>query len=128
MKLTISFKHLDHTPALDQRIQEKTEKLTKYFEGNIGVQWVCWVRHEKHYAEIQLHGPGFDFFAKASADNMYKALDLVIEKMERQLEKQKTMRRNRLHGSAHESAKLEVINKLIKDEDDAYEQWEEMSA
>ena len=65
MKLKISFKHLKHTPALDERIKEKSEKLDKYFEGNTSVSWVCWVHGDEHWAEIKVHGPGFDFFAKA---------------------------------------------------------------
>ena len=36
MKLKISFKHLEHTPALDERIKEKSQKLKKYFEGKNG--------------------------------------------------------------------------------------------
>jgi putative sigma-54 modulation protein len=128
MKLTISFKHLEHTPALDQRIQEKSEKLAKYFEGNLSVHWICWVHQDKHWAEIKLHGPKFDFFAKASADNMYKALDLVIEKMERQMEKQKDLKRNRLHNSPEQLPKYQEIEKRIQDEHDAYEEWEERSA
>ena len=72
MKLKISFKHLNHTPALDERIKEKSEKLDKYFEGNTSVSWTCWVSGDDHWAEIKAHGPKFDFFAKASADNMYK--------------------------------------------------------
>lgn len=120
MKLKISFKHLDHTPALDERIKEKSEKLEKYFQGNINVQWVCWVQGEKHLAEIKLHGPKFDFFAKAAADNMYKALDLVIDKIERQIEKQKDMKRNKLHNSSYQSPKYREIESIIRDEEEAY--------
>ena len=32
MNIKISFKHLDHTEALDEMIQKKTQKLEKYFE------------------------------------------------------------------------------------------------
>ena len=56
MKLKISFKHLEHTPSLDQRIKEKSEKFEKYFQGNTSVQWTCWVHHEEHWAEVKVHG------------------------------------------------------------------------
>jgi putative sigma-54 modulation protein len=129
MKLKISFKHLDHTPALDERIKEKSEKLTKYFQGNISVQWVCWVKDNQHWAEIQLHGPKFDFFAKACADNMYKSLDLVIDKMERQIEKQKDMKRNKLHAHPYGSPKYQEIQKQVQYEEEVYfQELEEKSA
>lgn len=129
MKLKISFKHLDHTPALDQRIKEKSEKFEKYFEGNTNIQWFCWVHNDEHWAEIKVHGPKFDFFAKACADNMYKSLDLVVDKMERQIEKQKDQMKNKLHANAFETPKYLEIKKALKDEEDIYfKDLEERSA
>lgn len=123
MKLKITFKHLDHTPALDERIREKSEKFEKYFQGNTNVQWFCWVHNDEHWAEIKVHGPKFDFFAKACADNMYKSLDLVVEKMERQIEKQKDQLRNKMHAHPYETPKYKEIQKCIDDEEEYYEKY-----
>jgi putative sigma-54 modulation protein len=123
MKLKISFKHLKHTPALDERIKEKSEKLEKYFQGNSTVSWVCWVHGEEHWAEIKVHGPQYDFFAKACADNMYKSLDLCIEKMERQFEKKKDIRRNKIHASPYSTPKYKEIEAMVKDEEESYYQY-----
>lgn len=128
MKLKISFKHLDHTPALDERIREKSERFERYFEGTVSIHWVCWVKGDEHWAEMKLHGPKFDFFAKASADNMYKTLDLVVEKMERQLERQKDMMRDKLHKHAYDTPKYREIQKVLKDEYEAADEREEKSA
>lgn len=123
MKLKITFKHLDHTPALDERIREKSEKFEKYFQGNTSVQWFCWVHNDEHWAEIKVHGPKFDFFAKACADNMYKSLDLVVDKMERQVEKQKDQKRNKLHSHPYETPKYKEIQRCIDDEEEFYEKY-----
>jgi putative sigma-54 modulation protein len=129
MKLKISFKHLEHTPALDERIKEKSEKFEKYFQGNVTVQWVCWVEDNKHWAEIKVHGPKFDFFAKASSDNLYKCLDLVCEKIERQFEKQKDQKRNKMHSHNFDTPKYREIERCLKDEEDYYyKELEEKSA
>ena len=129
MKLKITFKHLDHTPALDERIREKSEKFEKYFQGNTTVQWFCWVHNDEHWAEIKVHGPKFDFFAKAYADNMYKSLDLVVDKMERQVEKQKDQKRNKMHSHPYETPKYQEIQRCIDDEEEYYEKYlEEKSA
>jgi len=129
MKLKISFKHLDHTPALDQRIKEKSEKFGKYFQGHTSIQWFCWVHNDEHWAEIKVHGPKFDFFAKACADNMYKSLDIVVEKMERQIEKQKDMKRNKLHSHPYSTPKYQEIEQRLKDEEEFYyKDYEERSA
>jgi putative sigma-54 modulation protein len=118
MKLTISFKHLDHTPALDQRIQEKSEKFEKYFQGHTSIQWFCWVQGNNHWAEVKVHGPKFDFFAKGCADNMYKSLDIAVEKMERQIEKQKDIKRNKMHSHQFETPKYTEIQKCIDEEEE----------
>lgn len=106
MNVTISFKHLEHTPALDQRIREKSEKLDKFFGGNLDVKWICWVDDQhQQWAEIVLHGPHFDCFARASAETLYKALDAVMQKAERQVEKHKTKRRERIHTTESQKYK-----------------------
>ncbi len=129
MKLKISFKHLEHTPALDSRIAEKSEHFEKYFHGNINVQWLCWVHNDEHWAEVKIHGPKFDFFAKASADNMYKSLDLVVEKAERQFEKRKDISRNKIHKEPYGSPKHKAIQQQIYEEEKVYfEEWDEKTA
>jgi putative sigma-54 modulation protein len=129
MKLKISFKHFEHTPSLDLRIKEKSEKFEKYFKGNVNIQWFCWVHNDEHWAEIKVHGAKFDFFAKAFSDNMYKSLDLVIGKMEKQIEKQKDLKRNKLHSHPYATPKYIQIKELIKDEDEMYyKDLEERSA
>jgi putative sigma-54 modulation protein len=129
MNLKISFKQLDHTPALDQRIKEKSEKLEKYFEGNISVSWVCWVHENKHWAEMKVHGPKFDFFAKGFADNMYKSLDIVVDKMERQFQKRKGIWKNQIHHAPYESPKYKFIQQRINEEEEVYfQELEEKSA
>lgn len=120
MKLKISFKHLKHTPALDERIQEKSKHFEKYCDASCTVQWVCWVEDGQHWAEAKVHGPKFDFFAKASSDNLYKCLDLVVEKMERQFEKKKDMWKNKIHNHAYASPKYQEIQQMIKDEDEVH--------
>lgn len=109
MRITITFKHLEHTPALDERIKEKSEKLAKYFQGKLNVDWVCWVHGEEHWAELKVHGTKFDFFAKACDDNMYKALDLVVEKMERQVDKKKQKATDKIHVDHKEHPKYKAI-------------------
>jgi putative sigma-54 modulation protein len=129
MKLKISYKHMKHSDALDERIKDKSDRLEKYYEGNLSVQWVCWVHEEKHWAEVKVHGPKFDYFAKGWADNMYKTLDLVIDKIERQIDKQKGMHKNRMHHAPYETPKYKEIQKQINEEEKLYmEEWEDKTA
>ena len=108
---------MNHSPVFDQHVSEKSEKFEKYFQGNLNVQWFFWVENNEHWAEVKILGPKFSFFAKGCADNMYKALDITMEKMERQIEKQKDYKRSQFHHDSHESPKHKEIKNQIRDEE-----------
>ena len=107
MKVTISFLHLEHTPALDERIHEKSEKLGKYLEGNHNIKWNCYVKEGNHYAEVSLSGPTFSYHAKGHSDSLYKTIDVVMDKLERQLSKQKDKWKERRSKSSQTPVALD---------------------
>ena len=49
MNIKISFKNLEHTPALDEKIREKTGRLEKYLGGGTEVHWTCSVHDGHHF-------------------------------------------------------------------------------
>lgn len=97
MNITISFKNLEHTPSLDDRIKEKSQKINKYFKGRTDLAWTCFVKDNKHYAEVKVNGPTFSYHAKAHSDTLYKSLDLVVSKIEKQLQRKKQKMTNKIH-------------------------------
>jgi len=89
MKITVSFRHLEHTQSLDDRIYEKSEKLNKYLDGKINMKWSCYVKEGNHYAEVALSGAHFNYHATGHTDSLYKTIDVVVDKLEKQLSKKK---------------------------------------
>ncbi len=106
MKLTLFFKNIKHTPAIDSRIEEKSQSFAKYFEGNFEVQWYCYAKTGTHVTNVCLIGAGFRCSASATSDNLYKSFDLVLEKMVRQLQKRKEKVRDRIHKGATRKGQL----------------------
>jgi putative sigma-54 modulation protein len=94
MDISISCKHLEHSEALDLRIQAKSQRLGKFLRNTDSVNWVCWTSEGLHWAEIRVYGGQKEFFAKASSDSMYKTLDKVVHKLEMQLGRKKE---NKIH-------------------------------
>lgn len=122
MKIVSSFKHLEHTPALDQKIESKSQKLKKYFDGNFEVQWTCFVRDDgAHCAEIKLLGPSFEYHAAAHSETLYKSLDLVLNKIEKQIHKRKDKWRNKISQKHQGSVKEQLIAQSEWDE----QYWED---
>ncbi len=85
MDLQITFRHMEHTPALDTQIREKAQKLQKWFGEGTKAHWTCFVEGRLHYSELQVHAGRKDYFAKASADDLYKTFDMVVEKIHNQI-------------------------------------------
>lgn len=117
MKIVSSFKHLDHTPALDDKIKSKSQKLKKYFEGNFEVHWTCYVRDDgAQCADIKLLGPSFEYHAQAHSEKLYKTLDIAINKIEKQVSKKKDKWKNHISRKHLET---------VKDQQKAQAAWDE---
>lgn len=87
MKCNITFRNMEHTPALDEKIKDKTKKLNKFFHEDASIDWVCWVQKNEHFAEVKINDGKKHINAHASSDNLYKTVDQIIEKVENQVGK-----------------------------------------
>ncbi len=96
MKITTSFLHLEHTPALDEKIKETSEKLAKFFNDKGTIKWSCYVKNGEHFAEIYYHAPHCEYHAKAWSDNLYHSIDMAVDKIEKQAFKKKD-KYNKIH-------------------------------
>lgn len=85
MNVNITFRHMEHTPALDEIIRTKSEKFSKWLGQATDVKWTCWTEGLDHCAEVTVHSGHKEYFAKAHADDMYKAFDLIVHKIQNQL-------------------------------------------
>lgn len=97
MELKISYRHLDSTPAIEEKVQQKAEKLKKYFDGKIYVDWTCGVEGDVHLSEVTVLGDHFTYHASGRDSNLYRTLDDVVQKLEKQLRKKKELTRDKIH-------------------------------
>ena len=86
MNINITFRHMDHTPALDNIIREKSEKFSKWLGPSTEVRWTCWREGINHCSEVTVHSGHQEYFAKAHADDMYKTFDIVLHKIQNQIQ------------------------------------------
>ena len=90
MRITLSGRHVTITEAIRDYAREKVEKLSKYFEGITNAQVKLSVEGVQHSAEIIVAAAGgATIIASASSNDMYGAIDIVSDKVERQLKKHK---------------------------------------
>jgi putative sigma-54 modulation protein len=111
MNIKITYKHMTSTPALDDTTKKKSEKLSKYFEGKMNLDWNFSVENQDRIAHCHLTGDHIEFFAEATSDSTYKAIDLVVEHLEKQVRKNKEKLKDH-HLQAKAKQKIENQYKL----------------
>jgi putative sigma-54 modulation protein len=94
MNIKISYKHLESTPGIDDVTRKKSEKLTKYFRGNLNLDWNFNVEKQSQIAHCHLTGDHIEFFAEATTESIYTSIDQVVDHLERQVRKTKELVKN----------------------------------
>jgi len=89
MNLNLTGHHMEVTPALRDYVTSKLERVTGHFDQVIDVKVTLSVEKLKQNVEVTLHVPGNDLHAESSDENMYSAIDLVADKLDRQVLKHK---------------------------------------
>ena len=94
MNLKISGHHLELTPALREYVQNKLERIKRHFDNVIDVSVTLSVdslteKEKRQRAEINLHLRGKDLHVESEAQDMYAAIDLLMDKLDRQVLKHK---------------------------------------
>lgn len=91
MQIEITGHHVEVTPALRAYVSEKVERLERHFDNLIGAHVVLWLEKLEHRVEATLSvgGRTNDIFAEASAEDMYAAIDAMIDKLDRQVRRHK---------------------------------------
>ena len=92
MKIIIHGRKLEVTEAIKGYIEEKLKKLDKYFEdpSNITATVVVKVRGNDQIIEVTVPSKKFTLRGEESHKDLYAAIDLVTDKIERQIRKNKT--------------------------------------
>jgi putative sigma-54 modulation protein len=100
MQIQITGQHLDITPALRSYIEEKLTRLERHFDHMTTVHVVLTVEKERQKAEATLQANRASLFADAEHEDMYAAVDGMVDKLDRQLKKHKEKLTDHHRGEA----------------------------
>ena len=89
MQLNLTGHHVDITDSLRDYVNEKLAKLERHFENMTQVNVVLTVEKQQQRAEASVSVAKGHLFADATTENMYAAIDALIDKLDRQLIKHK---------------------------------------
>ena len=97
MNLHITGRNLEVTPAIHDYVHNKIGRLDKHFDSVIEAQVILSIERLKHTAEITLRVAGKDIHCSNSEDTLYAAIDVLADKVERQVIKHKAKATNHAH-------------------------------
>jgi putative sigma-54 modulation protein len=102
MNLTISGHHLEVTPALRSYVTTKLDRITRHFDQLVDVKVLLTVENQKEKdrrqrAECNIHVKGNEMFAESSHEDLYAAVDELVDKLDRQVGRHKEKIKNHQH-------------------------------
>lgn len=119
MNYVIRGERVDVTPAIKTYIEEKLGRLDKYFDNNdvITATVVIKVRGKDQKIEVTIPTSHFTLRNEESHDDLYAAIDLVSDKLERQIRKNKTKINSKMKKDIIQNFEIELEDNFDDDFD-----------
>ncbi len=104
MNLTISGHHLEVTPSLREYVLTKLERVTRHFDQVVEVNVLMSVEKQKEKerrqrCEVTLRVKGRDIFVEHASEDLYAAIDQLMDKLDRQVIRHKGRLREHQHAA-----------------------------
>ena len=89
MQFNLTGHHVDITPALRDFVSAKIEKVERHFGNVTDAHIILTVEKLRHKAEATIHVSGANIYAEAIEEDMYAAIDGLVDKLDRQAKRHK---------------------------------------
>jgi len=103
MQINLSGHHVEITDAIRNYVNDKMAKVERHFDKVGTISVILTVESVRHKAEASVHMSGHDIFADATNEdeNMYAAIDALVDKLDRQVKKHKEKITNHHNKNNH---------------------------
>ncbi len=95
MQTSVTFKNLDSSEHLKSYVSDKLDRFDRLLDNPAGANVVLRVEKFRHIAEINISGDRMTINGKEETEDMYSAIDMVLDKLEKQIKKGKEKTRER---------------------------------
>ncbi len=101
MQTSVTFKNIDSSENLRTYVSDKLDRFDKYLYNPAEASVVLSVEKFRHIAEINIKGDRLNINGKEETEDMYAAIDMVLDKLEKQIKKSKEKLSDKRSGSKH---------------------------
>ena len=117
MQTSVTFKNIDPSENLKSYVSDKLDRFDKYLDNPAEANVVLTVEKFRHIAEINIAGDKLTIIGSEQTNDMYAAIDMALDKLEKQIKKSKQKIRERRSASKNRNrSKLEETD-ILPDED-----------
>lgn len=113
MNLHISGHHVQVTPAIRDYVSAKMDRVTKHFDHVIDVNVIISVAKLRQKIEATVHVRGRDIFCESTQEDMYAAIDSLVDKLDRTIIKHKE--KNLGHRYSNAPLKQQALQEVQED-------------
>ena len=104
MNLHLTGRHLEITPAIRDYATGKFTKIKRHFDHVIDMNIILSVEKLQQKAEATIHISGKNLFVECEDENLYAAIDMLVDKLDRQVMKHKEKLSARRHDESGKHA------------------------
>lgn len=98
MQTSVTFKKIDSSEHLKSYVSDKLDRFDRYLDNPAEASVVLSVEKFRHIAEVNITGDRLKINGKEETNDMYSAIDMVLDKLEKQIKKNKEKIRERRSG------------------------------
>ena len=117
MQTSVTFKNLDPTETLKSYVRDKLDRFDRLLDNPAEANVVLMVEKFRHIAEININGDRLTINGKEETNDMYSAIDMVLDKLEKQIKKNKQKIRERRPGVNAKNMALMEADRNSPDEE-----------
>jgi putative sigma-54 modulation protein len=89
MQVNLTGHHVEITTALKDYLNNKMSRIERHFDSVTSIKCILTVEKLRHKAEAKVNVTGGTLYAEAVQDDMYAAIDGMVDKLDRQIVKHK---------------------------------------
>lgn len=116
MKYTMNGKHISISDAMMERAQKKLGKFEKFFKPESEAFLTFNLEKGRFIFEATIQSKGMFIRAEETSEDMYSSIDLVVDKLERQIRKYKTRLGKRIHQEQMVPDNYEIEEEIEEEE------------
>ena len=119
MQTSVTFKNIDPSDHLKSYVGDKLDRFDRFLDNPAEANVVLAVEKFRHIAEINISGDRLSINGKEETVDMYSAIDMVLDKLEKQIKKSKEKIRER--RSASKNRNRDILDEFSGTPDDDVE-------